>query len=307
MANLKELSKKKEGLARGHRLCVGCGEGTAVRQILLAAPRPLVCAVATGCLEVSTTVYPYTSWNCSYIHLGFENAAATLSGVEAAYEALKARGKVEKEFYFIAFAGDGGTYDIGLQSLSGALERGHRMLYVCLDNGAYMNTGIQRSGSTPLGAWTTTTPVGKKEPGNLDWRKDLTAIAAAHRGTYVAQATISHWKDLTQKVEKALSHPGPSLINVLAPCPRGWRTKESQTVKLARLAVETCYWPLFEVENGKWKITVKPREIKPIEEWLKIQGRFKHLFSKEENRVIVDKIQQKISSEWERLLALSSL
>ncbi len=306
MATLKELSKKKEGLVGGHRLCAGCGEGIAVRQILLSAPRPLVCSVATGCLEVSTTVYPYTSWNCSLIHTAFENAAATLSGVEAAYKALQKQGKVEKEFHFIAFAGDGGTYDIGLQSLSGALERGHRMLYVCLDNGAYMNTGIQRSGATPLGAWTTTTPAGEKEPGKLEWRKNLTAIAAAHNETYVAQASISHWRDLSQKVEKALAFDGPSFINVLAPCPRGWRTREAQTVHLARLAVETCYWPLFEVENGKWAITFKPKDKKPIEEWLKIQGRFKHLF-KEKNRPIVEKIQNYIDTEWEKLQALASI
>lgn len=306
MANLKELSKNKEGLVGGHRLCAGCGEGTAVRQVLLAAPRPLVCAVATGCLEVSTTVYPYTSWNCSLIHTAFENTAATLSGVEAAFNALKAKGKIKENFHFIAFAGDGGTYDIGLQALSGALERGHRLLYVCLDNGAYMNTGIQRSSATPLGAWTTTTPVGKKEPGKLGWRKDLATIASAHSGTYVAQATISHWKDLTQKVKKALAHNGPSLINILAPCPRGWRTKESQSVRLARLAVETCYWPLFEVDGGKWQVNFKPREKKPIEEWLKLQGRFKHLF-KEENRHLIEKIQSYIDAEWERLLALSSL
>ncbi len=306
MASLKELSKRKEGLVAGHRLCAGCGEGIAVRQVLLAAPRPLVCAVATGCLEVSTTVYPYTSWNCSLIHTAFENAAATISGVEAAFEALKARRKIGEDFHFIAFGGDGATYDIGLQALSGALERRHRFLYVCLDNGAYMNTGIQRSGATPLGAWTTTTPVGKKEPGKLEWRKNLTAIAAAHDGTYVAQTTISHWKDLTQKVEKALSYNGPSFINILAPCPRGWRTKESQTVRIARLAVETCYWPLFEVENGKWQINFQPREKKPIEEWLKLQGRFKHLF-KEENRPVIEKIQNYIDTEWEKLLALSSL
>ncbi|MDP1808496.1 MAG: thiamine pyrophosphate-dependent enzyme, partial [Actinomycetota bacterium] len=171
MANLKELSQKEDYLTGGHRLCAGCGASIAVRQVLMASDVPVVVGCATGCLEVSTTIYPYTAWKCSYIHNAFENVAATISGVESAYQSLKRQGKIDKELKFVAFGGDGGTYDIGLQSLSGALERGHNFVYVCYDNGAYMNTGIQRSSATPIGAWTTTTPAGKRQI-----KKDLPAI-----------------------------------------------------------------------------------------------------------------------------------
>jgi pyruvate ferredoxin oxidoreductase beta subunit len=197
MANIKDLSKLPERLGPGHRLCSGCGASIAVRQILMGAgTTPVVAGSATGCLEVATTIFPYTAWNIPFIHNAFENTAATMSGVETAYRALKKQGKITKDIKFIAFGGDGGTYDIGLQSLSGALERGHNFVYVCYDNGAYMNTGTQRSGATPFGADTTTAPVGKKSPGKAQSRKDLTAIVAAHNIPYTAQASISNWNDL---------------------------------------------------------------------------------------------------------------
>ncbi len=301
MANIKELSSREDMLTGGHRLCAGCGASVAVRQVLLcAAGKPLVVGCATGCLEVSTTIYPYTAWKSSYIHNAFENAAATVSGVETAYRALKKRGAVKEDFRFVAFGGDGGTYDIGLQSLSGALERGHRMVYVCYDNGAYMNTGIQRSGATPYGSWSSTTPVGKASFGKPQFRKDLTAIVAAHNVPYVAQASISDWKDLTAKAEKAFAADGPAFLNVMAPCPRGWRYPSEDTVKMARLAVQTCYWPLFEVENGVWKITRKPREKLSLEEWLKPQGRFMHLFRPEYAHVL-EELQGHVDREWDRL------
>lgn len=306
MTTIKDLAKRKEILSGGHRLCAGCGAAVAVRQVLLSVGSNVVLAVATGCVEVSTTIYPYTAWRSPVIHSAFENAAATISGVESAYQALKRRGRIDRELYFVAFGGDGGTYDIGLQSLSGALERGHRLLYVCYNNEAYMNTGIQRSSATPLGAWTTTTPVGKKFPGKLRWRKNLTWIAAAHPDTYVAQASISHWKDVSRKVEKALAYGGPSFLNIIAPCPRGWRCKESLSIELARLAVETCYWPLFEVEKGKWKISFAPRHRKPLEDWLKPQGRFSHLFKKE-NQPLLEELKKRVDEEWEQLQALAQL
>jgi pyruvate ferredoxin oxidoreductase beta subunit len=306
MANLRELSKKKQQLSGGHRLCAGCGAPIAVRQVLMASDKPVVVACATGCLEVSTTIYPYTAWNCSYIHNAFENAAATISGVESAYKALKRRGKLSDDFNFVAFGGDGGTYDIGLQSLSGAIERGHRFVYCCYDNGAYMNTGIQRSGATPTGAWTTTTPVGKKRPGKLQVRKDLTAIIAAHNIPYAAQASISHWKDLTNKAEKAFKADGPAFLNILAPCPRGWRHPSNETVEIAKLGVQTRYWPLFEVENGKWNLTVKVRKPKPVEDWLKTQGRFKHLFAPG-NEHLLDRIKDQVEQQYNKVVALSSL
>jgi len=303
MASLKELSSRPERLSGGHRLCAGCGASILVRQVLSAIDRPVVVGNATGCLEVATTIYPYTAWRVPWIHNAFENVAATISGVESAYNSLKRQGKIkdEQEMVFIAFGGDGGTYDIGLQALSGAMERGHRMLYVCYDNQAYMNTGIQRSGSTPQYAFTMTAPAGKVKPGKTQRRKDLTGIMAAHRIPYVAQAIPSHWKDLTDKVAKAVNCGGPAFINCLADCNRGWRHPMEDTIDILRLAVDTCVWPLYEVENGKLKVTYKPKEKKPAEEWFKLQGRFDHLF-KPGNEKLLEELQRDVDEEWERLL-----
>ncbi len=291
MASIKELSKQPERLSGGHRLCAGCGASIAVRMIFMATKDPVVVGAATGCLEVATTIFPYTAWKVPFIHNAFENVAATMSGVETAYRALKKKGKIKKEIKFVAFGGDGGTYDIGLQSLSGMLERGHNVLYVCYNNEAYMNTGIQRSSATPCGASTTTAPAGKVIPGKPQMRKDLTAIIAAHNIPYAAQATISHWNDLITKSQKAFAVDGPAFLNVLSPCHRGWRYPMENTVGIAKLAVETGFWPLYEVENGNWKMTVKVRQKKPISELLKIQGRFKHLF-KPGNEHIINSIQE---------------
>jgi pyruvate ferredoxin oxidoreductase beta subunit len=260
----------------------------------------LVVANPTGCLEVSTTIYPYNSWNTSFIHCAFENAASTLSGVEAAYQSLKKQGKVKDDYRFIAFGGDGGTYDIGLQALSGAFERGHRLIYVCYNNEAYMNTGIQRSGATIKGSWTTTTPHGTGSFGKEQNRKDLTAIAAAHNIPYVAQASISNWRDLVKKAQKAFAVDGPAFINVLAPCHRGWRFPMEKTIEIAKLAVQTRVWPLYEVENGKWNLTTKTKDRLPIEDYLKTQGRFAHLFQ-EENKHVVELLQKHVDQEWEKL------
>jgi len=301
MANIKELSTREDRLAGGHRLCAGCGASIAVRQVLLGAGEtPVVAGCATGCLEVSTTIYPYTSWKTPFIHNAFENSAATISGVEAAFKGLKAAGKIpaDKRVKFVAFGGDGGTYDIGLQSLSGAMERGHDMVYICYDNGAYMNTGIQRSSATPFGAWATTAEVGKAQQGKTQRRKDLTSIIAAHNVPYVAQASVSHWKDLTDKAEKAFAVEGPAFINILAPCPRGWRTKPKDTIGIAKAAVQTGFWPLFEVEDGKWRQTVKVMNKKPIEEFLEPQGRFAHLFKPGNEELLVE-----VQTEVDRYLA----
>ena len=302
MASIKELARKEDLLTGGHRLCAGCGAPIAVRQILKAAKTPVVAGSATCCLEVSTTPYPFTAWRTSYIHSAFENVAATVTGAEAAYKALKRSGKVKDDFTFVAFGGDGGTYDIGLQSLSGALERGHNFTYVCYNNEAYMNTGTQRSGATPLGAWTSTTPAGSVVPGGKpDKRKDLTAIAAAHNIPYVAQSSPAFWKDLMRKAETAFDTPGPAFINVMAPCPRGWRYPSENTIEMAKLATETCVWPLYEVINGEWKLNRKPKEKKPITDWLKPQGRFRHLF-KPGNEHILQAVQESIDRDWELLL-----
>lgn len=305
MASIKELSARPECLAPGHRLCGGCGASIAVRQVLMGVPEDsqVVVGCATGCLEVSTTIYPYTAWNVPFIHNAFENAGATVSGVEAAFKGLKAAGKIpaNKKIKFVAFGGDGGTYDIGLQSLSGAMERGHDMVYVCYDNGAYMNTGIQRSSATPKGAWATTAEVGKVEQGKPQVRKDLTSIMAAHGIPYVAQSTVGHWKDLVAKAEKAFAVEGPAFINVMAPCPRGWRIKSDETLDICRLAVDTKFWPLFEVENGVWKLTpVKERNLKPLEDFLKPQGRFKHLF-KPGNEALLQELKDDVEQYWKYL------
>jgi pyruvate ferredoxin oxidoreductase beta subunit len=304
MASLQELSKSRELISGGHRLCQGCGASIIVHQVLQAVEKPVVIAAATGCLEVSTTIYPFNAWRASFIHNAFENAASTLSGVETAYRSLKKQGKLATEFNFIAFGGDGGTYDIGLQALSGAMERGHRLLYVCYDNNAYMNTGIQRSSATPRWANTTTSPVGRVIPGKEQYRKELTDIMAAHNIPYAAQASPYHWKDLTTKVKKALNADGPSFINVLSVCPRGWRTAENEGMQITKMAVETNFWPLYEVDNGQYHLTYKPKNPRPVIDWLKPQGRFKHLFS-EENKGIIDQIQEEVNQRWQRLLLLA--
>ena len=300
----RELAKNEDRLAPGHRLCAGCGASIIVRQMLAAVDEPVVLSNATGCLEVATTIYPYTAWQVPWIHNAFENAAATISGVEAAYRSLVRQGKVkDREIKFIAFGGDGGTYDIGLQSLSGAVERGHQFLYVCYDNGAYMNTGIQRSSATPFGAQTTTSPAGTVIPGKQQFRKDLTAIMAAHDIPYVAQAAPSRWRDLMQKTRKAVGCGGPAFINVLASCNRGWRHGTDETIEITQLAVDSCYWPLYEVESGEWRLSYKPREKLPVEGWLKRQGRFRHLF-RDENRHLIDELQAEVDRRWQRLLRL---
>jgi len=453
MANIKELAKIPERLSGGHRLCAGCGASIIVRQVLMGTKDYVVAGSATGCLEVATTIYPYTAWKIPFIHNAFENAAATMSGVETAYRALKKKGEITEEIKFVTFGGDGGTYDIGLQSLSGALERGHKLVYVCYNNEAYMNclstssmimteaglkkitevktgekiyafdqktyklvlkectgvfdngikdvyelstlhhvikatsnhpfliavtteeqntnkiicktknkiftwkflenikigdevvtlknlksgfeseeviniklvgkeptldlrvegehnfiadgivvhnTGVQRSGATPKGASTTTAPHGKESYGKCQFKKDLTSIVAAHRIPYVAQASVSNWNDLVTKAEKAFKADGPAFLNVISTCHRGWRFPQEKSIEISKLAVETGVWPLIEVENGVWRFTYKPKERKPVIEWLKSQGRFSHLFT-EENKSIIDEIQQGVDENWARL------
>jgi pyruvate ferredoxin oxidoreductase beta subunit len=301
--SLKELAKREDLLSGGHRACAGCACATTLRQVLLAASETnLVCGLSTGCMEVVTTIYPYTAWKCSFIHSAFENVAVTIAGVETAYHALKDRGKITDEYKFIAMGGDGGSYDIGLQALSGVMERGHDMVYICYDNEAYMNTGIQRSGATPMGAHTSTSPAGKVVPGKQGHRKDLTQIMVAHGAPYVAQASPHNYRDLTMKVKKALGVKGPAYIGILASCHRGWRIKQEESISTLKVAVDTCFWPLYEVEDGKYKINYKPKEKLPITDWIKSQGRFAHLF-REENNPIIDELQREVDRKWEDLLA----
>jgi pyruvate ferredoxin oxidoreductase beta subunit len=301
---LKELPLD-EPLSPGHRLCPGCGASIVVRQVLLAAPKDTIVANATGCLEVSTALYPYSAWNRPWIHSAFENAAAVASGVESGLKALERRGEA-KQHPIIVFGGDGGTYDIGFQALSGAMERGHRFLYVCYDNEAYMNTGIQRSGGTPMGAWTTTTQVGSARGGKVEAKKDLISIVVAHRVPYAATASISHWRDLMTKVRKALSKEGPTFLHVMAPCTRGWRFDSAKTVRMARLAVETRFFPLYEVDEGAYKLTFPVPSPKPVEEYLKLQGRYSHLFL-QQNAPELETIKKGVADNYLRLEKLSQV
>ena len=304
--SLKENDMKEDRLAGGHRMCAGCGSPIAVRTVLRALnpeDHAVVCS-ATSCLEVSTFMYPYTAWKDSFIHNAFENAGATISGVETAYRAMKKRGKIDETWKFIAFGGDGGTYDIGFQSLSGAMERGHDMVYVCYDNEAYMNTGIQRSSSTPHFADTTTTPAGTVIPGKLQQKKDLTKIMVAHNVPYVAQTTfIGNFKDISEKAHKAIYTPGPAFLNVMAPCPRGWRYPSEKLMEVTKAAVETCVWPLYEVVEGEYHLTYRPKNKLPVEEYLKLQGRFAHMF-KPGNEWMIQQVQQEVDRNWEALLKL---
>lgn len=303
MASLKELSKRPMLFTGGHRLCSGCGAAIVARQTMLACETPVVVTNATGCLEVASTIFPYSAWKAPWFHSAFENAAASISGIEATYRSFKRQGKLDKDVRFIAFGGDGGTYDIGFQSLSGAAERRHRFLYVCYNNEAYMNTGIQRSSATPTGAHTTTAPAGKVKQGKEQVRKDLTACMVAHEMPYVAQSVVGNFNDYMNKVKKALDTDGPSFISVLQPCMLGWGYPPALTVEVGKLAADTCFWPLYEVVNGEYKLTYKPKEKKPVIEFLKLQARFKHLF-RPENKAILDRIQSEVDAKWQKLLKL---
>jgi len=302
--NLKQEVAKPERFSGGHRMCAGCGSPVAVRGVLRAMnpEDKAVVGCATGCLEVSSFLYPYTAWQDSFIHAAFENAGATISGVEACYNVLKKKGKIDDTYKFIAFGGDGGTYDIGFQSLSGAMERGHDMVYVCYDNEAYMNTGIQRSSSTPKFADATTSPAGKVVPGKQQNKKDLTEVIAAHNVPYVGQTTfIGNMRDLHEKAQKALYTPGAAFLNIMAPCPRGWRYPAENLMEICKLAVETCVWPLYEVIEGEWKLSYEPKKKLPVEEYLRPQGRFSHLFKKG-NEWMIEEWQKSVDSRWEKLL-----
>lgn len=292
-----KLVTRKEYFSSGHRACQGCAEALAVRLVGKALGRDTVIASATGCMEVTSTPLPFTNWNVPWIHVAFENAAAVATGAEAGMKALMRKGRVpKKKINFLAMAGDGGTSDIGIQALSGALERGHDFIYVCYDNEAYMNTGIQRSSSTPYGASTTTSPAGKVVPGQVTWKKNMAEIAAAHDIPYVATACPSYPLDLMQKVKKAARIKGPTYIHVLSVCPTGWRLPPELSIKAGRLAVETGVFPLYEVEYGRYRLTVDVGKLRPVNDYLGMQGRFRHL-----DEAMIEKIQKRVSGEYEKL------
>ncbi len=301
----KQLTAK---LAPGHSTCAGCGIPAIVRTVLGATNDPVIVVSVTGCLEVTSTLYPYSAWKVPFIHSAFENGGATAAGIDGAIKALRKKNKIpaDKKIQVVVFAGDGGTYDIGLQSLSGALERQHDFLYVCYDNEAYMNTGGQRSGATPYGADTETTPAGKNSFGKTEKRKDLMSIVIAHHIKYAAQANVAYLNDLKMKAKKAFEMDGPRFLLVLQSCTDLWKYPTSQYVNIGKLATETNFWPLWEYLDGKYKINWATENPKILEEFLKTQGRFKHLF-KPGGEKIIDEMQKEVNDNWRKLISLSNV
>lgn len=306
----KDIAEKPDLFLSGHRACAGCAPTTVLRLIMKATRGPTIVTQATGCMEVVSSIYPYTSWAVPWLHTAFETAAANASGIEAALKAMKRKGQLKHEHVdVIAIAGDGGTYDIGFQALSGAVERGHDFLFVLYDNEAYMNTGIQRSGGTPKGAATTTSPAGTAIPGKLEYKKPIADIMVAHEIPYVATATPYYWRDLLEKVRKGLEVEGPAFLHVLAPCPRGWRSDQAKSIEYSKLAVETCVFPLWEAVNGQYQLSVQsklialaPQKKRPVTDYLQGQGRFRHLFASQ-NKSLLEEFQRVTDERWQRLLA----
>ncbi|MEM2093300.1 MAG: thiamine pyrophosphate-dependent enzyme [Candidatus Bathyarchaeia archaeon] len=305
----KEIAEKPDLFMSGHRACAGCGATTVLRLLMKATRGPTIVTAATGCMEIVSSMYPHTSWSAPWVHTAFENAAANAAGIEAALKIMKKKGRLKHEHVdVIAIAGDGGTYDIGIQALSGAVERGHDFLFVLYDNEAYMNTGIQRSGGTPLGAATTTSPAGTVMPGKLEAKKPIAEIMVAHEIPYVATASPYYWRDLIIKARRGLEVEGPAFLHVFAPCPRGWRTDPAKSMEIAKLAVETCVFPLWECINGEYQlsapskaIALTPERKKPVKEYLQLQGRFRHLFTPKFEK-LVDEIQKITDQRWQKLL-----
>jgi len=305
----KDIAEKPELFLSGHRACAGCAPATVLRLIMKATRGPTIVTEATGCMEVASTIYPYTSWGTPWLHTAFETAGSNASGIEAALKILRKKGRIKNEQVdVVAFAGDGGTYDIGIQALSGAVERGHDFLFVLYDNEAYMNTGIQRSGGTPYGASTTTSQAGKAVPGKLEQKKPIADIMVAHDMPYVATASPYYWKDLITKARRGIEVNGPAFLHVFAPCPRGWRSDPSKSIELSRLAIETCVFPLWEAVNGEYQLStpskvmaLAPQKKKPVKEYLQVQGRFRHLFTPQ-NEKVIDEIQRHTDEKWKQLL-----
>jgi pyruvate ferredoxin oxidoreductase beta subunit len=305
----KDIAEKPDLFLSGHRACAGCASATVLRLIMKATRGPTIVTEATGCMEVASTIYPYTSWSAPWLHTAFETAGSNASGIEAALKILKKKGKIKNEqIDVVAFAGDGGTYDIGIQALSGAVERGHDFLFVLYDNEAYMNTGIQRSGGTPFGASTTTSQAGTAVPGKMEQKKPIADIMVAHDMPYVATAAPYYWKDLITKARRGIEVNGPAFLHVFAPCPRGWRSEPSKSIELSRLAVETCIFPVWEAVNGEYQlstpsklIALAPQKKKLVREYLQVQGRFRHLFTPK-NEKLIDEIQRITDEKWNKLL-----
>ncbi|NHJ00882.1 MAG: pyruvate ferredoxin oxidoreductase [Candidatus Heimdallarchaeota archaeon] len=307
---LKDVVDKPTYFAGGHRLCAGCAAGSMARQVTMAFNKPTMIFNATGCLEVASTIYPFSAWKVPWLHVAFENASAVASGVEGAIKAMTRKGIYKDgKTDIVVFGGDGGTYDIGIQALSGALERGHDLLYILYDNGAYMNTGIQRSGGTPYGASTTTSPAGSVIPGKTQFRKPITEIIIAHRIKFVATASPAYPEDLIAKVRAGLDVDGPAFLHVESSCNRGQRFDPAKSIEYVRLATETCLHPLYSVIEGEYKlsrpserIAKDPSKKLPLEEYLKLEGRWRHFFKPTRRDDLINIFQTEVDKRWEELL-----
>ena len=299
--NLKAFSTSADRFEGANLLCPGCAHSIIVREILNATNDDLVLAASTGCLEVCTAVYPYTSWDASWIHIGFENSSTAVTGAEAMYKALKRKGRLlqpDRNPKFVAFGGDGSSYDIGFQWISGAFERGHDFMYVVLDNEVYANTGGQASGATPLGSSTTTAPAGRISYGKKRQKKDMMSIMAAHGAPYVAQVAPNKWKDMIKKIQRGFATEGPVFINAMSACTTEWKFPAEDTIAVSDIAVDSLVFPLYEIIDGKeLNITYRPKNIIPVKDYLGIQGRFKHLF-KPENAHIIAEWQKRVDETW---------
>lgn len=307
---LKDLVDKPVYFSGGHRLCAGCAAGSMARQVTMAFNKPTMIFNSTGCLEVASTIYPFSAWEVPWLHVAFENSAAVASGVEAAIKGMTKKGTYTAgKTDIVVFGGDGGTYDIGIQAISGAFERGHDLLYILYDNGAYMNTGIQRSGGTPFGASTTTSPAGKVVPGKTQFRKPITDIIAAHRIPFVATASPAYPEDLIGKVRAGLDADGPAFLHVEASCNRGQRFDPAKSIEYVNLATQTCMHPLYSVIDGEYqlsrpsaRIAKDPSKKVPLEDYLKLEGRWRHFFKPVRQEELINKFQAEIDKRWADLL-----
>jgi len=295
----KNIVAKEELLCSGHRACQGCGSALIIRLALKVLGKDTIACTPAGCWSGVGSMYPDTAWQVPWMQTLFENSSAVAAGIASGFRVLTEKGRVpERHINCLVLAGDGATNDIGVAALSGVLERGDDIVYICMDNEAYMNTGIQRSSATPYGAATTTSPAGKVIPGQTTWKKDMPAIVAAHDVPYVATACPSYPFDMMNKIKKAGEVKGPGYVHVLSPCPTGWRFPPELTIEIGRLAVETGVFPLYEVENGRYKLNVDRAQLKPVEEYLRPQGRFRHLSEEQ-----VAKIQERVNKKYADLKA----
>ena len=301
--NLKEFSTSADRFEGANLLCPGCAHSIIVREVLNATNDDLILSASTGCLEVCTAVYPYTSWDASWIHIGFENGSTAVAGAEAMHKALKRKGRLkqDRDPKFVSFAGDGASYDIGFQWISGCFERGHNIMHVVLDNEVYANTGGQRSSSTPIGASATTSPAGSVSYGEKQNKKDMLTIMGAHGSPYVAQVAPNKWKNMVKAIQQGLNVEGPTFINAMSACTTEWKFAPEDTIAISDLATDSLVFPLYEIIDGqKLNITYRPKNVVPVEEYLAAQGRLKHLI-KDEYKHMIKEWQDRIDANWEYL------